>query len=274
MMAEMALHQIREAFDGRLVLYKGLELANRYRNPAERRSGDVDVITDRPDELFETLRALGYREVTLPHLEPEAAEPSTPSAYSTHHHLWPLEWPGWPVVVEIHRSPSWLPGMTPPPTEVLLETAVPSRLGVDGVEALEPAAHGVCVAVHSWSDRPFARRRDLTDIDLLLETGATAARADRLAADWGVARIWAWYRNAIAASRGRERAVPAVRLLGGARPDGHDGPKRTDRLARYVGRVLIDHPVRHRAELFGELGTKLRPAFDETYLEKIRRVLG
>lgn len=273
MMAQVALKQIREAFDGRLVLYKGLELASRYDDPSERHSGDVDVITDDPDGLFETLLLLGYRHVTLPYMQQETAESAGPSAYSTYHHLWPLERPGWPVVIEVHRSPGWLPGMTPPTTAALLESAVPTRLGLDGVEALEPAAHGVCVAVHSWRDRPFARRRDLTDIDLLLDTAETASRADHLAADWGIARIWAWYRNAIAAAQGAQRAVPAVRLLGGNRFETRSSSKLTDYLVRYAGRILIDHPVQHRAELLRKMRADIRPLRGETYRRKVRRVL-
>jgi hypothetical protein len=274
MMAEVALKQIREAFDGRLVLYKGLELANRYEDPSERSSGDIDVITDDPDGLFETLGSLGYQHVTLSLVEQETAESSGPSAYSTYHHLWPLERPGWPVVIEVHRSPGWLPGMTPPTTAALLETAVPTCLGLDGIEALDPAAHGVCVAVHSWRDRPFARRRDLTDIDLLLDTPETASRADHLAADWGVARIWAWYRNAIAAAQGSQRAVPAVRLLGGDRFETRTSSKLADYLVRYAGRFLIDAPVQHRAEILRALRTDTGPLRGEPFRRKLRRFLG
>ena len=81
-----------------------------------------------------------------------------------------------PVVIEVHRSPGWLAGMTPPPLEELIRDAVPSRLGIDGLMTLDPPAHAVFLAVHSWRTRPFHRRQDLDDITLLLEAPSTATK--------------------------------------------------------------------------------------------------
>lgn len=272
MMAEVALKQMREAFDGRLVLYKGLELASRYEDPSGRCSRDIDVITNDPHGLHGALLALGYQDWDIAWNEIPQHDLKTYSIELGSHQLWPLVRPGWPVVVEVHRSPGWLSGMTPPSTAALLENAVPSRVGIDGIETLDPAAHAVCVAVHSWRDRPFARERDLLDIELLLESPETIERADRLASQWGVGRIWRWYQHAIAVAAGAQRPTASVRLLGGHRYEPGSRSSRRDYLVQHLGPFFVDHPFRQLASILQRKRAELKPLPGEHRRDKATRI--
>lgn len=274
MMAEVTLKEMRDAFDGRLVLFKGLEVACRYRDPSERTSVDVDVLCDDAEGLQAALLGIGLQpmESPLPGLDTTTLAEHRHQT-DDHHHLWPLVRAAAPVVVEVHRSPGWLAGMTPPSTASLLAGAVPSRTGIDGIETLEPAAHAVYLAVHSWRDRPFHRHRDLTDIEMLLEDQQTAARADELATQWGINRIWGWYRNAIAVAAGKERPKLAVRAFGGHRYEPGNRSALGGDVGRFLGRFCIDHPLHQLSPMAQRLRTDLRPLPGERRRDKAKRIL-
>jgi Uncharacterised nucleotidyltransferase len=171
------LQRVRAGYDGRIVLMKGLEVGAHYPDSSLRPFRDLDLLVDDA--------ALAQQELIDAGFEPTGDE----RLYVNIHHLRPLRWPGLPLVVEIHDRPKWLDWQTPPPTAELLNAAVPSRVGVDGVETLPPAYHVLVLAVHSWAHDPLSRIGHLLDVAALAES-ASRADVDALATAWGVERVW------------------------------------------------------------------------------------
>lgn len=177
MTAPAVLRRLRDAVDGPIVLFKGMEVAALYSEPQMRFFHDLDVIVPDAQKCQRDALAAGFTEV------------GDPAIYRGIHHLRPLELPGNPVLVEVHHEPKWLDRSTPPSPDALLEHHVPGRSGVDGVDALAPAAHALVLATHSWSNHPLWRLRDLLDIGLVVaETSPGEVAA--LARDWGVWPMW------------------------------------------------------------------------------------
>jgi hypothetical protein len=175
--APTLLRRVRSAYDGRLLLIKGPELAACYPRPQLRPFIDLDLLTDDPGAAHCALRSAGFIEVGVS------------AAYTGAHHLRPLAWPQLPLTIELHRTlnhPSWL---APPPSRELLELTRPSATGVDGLLGLLPAAHAIVIALHSWAHQPLRRLLDLVDIMMVLEP-SDRAEAGRLARRWGSHRVW------------------------------------------------------------------------------------
>src|SRR5581483_4194262 len=160
--ATALLGRIRELGEGPIVLLKGPEVAALYPQNG-RRFVDVDT------KGFEPLE---------------------------HHHLPPLRWPVVPLVVEVHASPNWPRGMHAPPLAEILEAAVPSIVGVKGISAPRPLHHALLLTAHAWAHGPLQTLRDLVDV-AALAAGEERAELDRLAAAWGIRRVWRTTRQAV-----------------------------------------------------------------------------
>lgn len=177
MMAPAVLEQVRAAAEGPVILFKGLEVAQRYPDPEMRFFHDLDIIVPDAPAVQAQLLAAGFHEV------------GEPEVYEGIHHLRPLKLPGHPVLVEVHHEPKWLSRTRPPAAADLIADARPGRTGVDGVDALSPAAHALVLATHSWSNHPLWRLRDLLDIGLVAAE-TTPAEVAALARRWGMHRMW------------------------------------------------------------------------------------
>ena len=116
-------------------------------------------------------------------------EAGDPELYARAPHELPLAWPGLPLEVEVHARPNWPPWLEAPPAAELLEGAVPSAAGVEGVLAPVPEKHLLVVAAHAWTHGPLQRLRDLLDV-ALLAAEADRAETGRLAQAWGLGRLW------------------------------------------------------------------------------------
>ena len=173
------LARVRNACDGPLVLHKGPELARRYPDPTLRPYTDLDLLVPDAARTQRELVASGFVEV------------GDPDYFAASPHALPLEWPGLPLLVEIHHSLNWPRWGDPPPFEELLEAAVPGPLSieVDGMLTLPPEQHALVVAAHTWAHGPMTRLRDLIDVALL---AGAAQRTDiaKLARSWGIERLW------------------------------------------------------------------------------------
>jgi hypothetical protein len=187
------LERVRAACDGPVLLIKGAEVAARYPDPLSRPYIDVDLLTPDAHAAQRALVAAGFGAL---------------GAADSAHHLAPLHLPGLPVRVEVHAALHWPDGLAAPPVAELLDTSVPSALGVEGIAAPAPAHHAVLLAAHAWTDRPLGRLGRLVDVEALsLEAGA--AELDALARAWGCARLWrATRRAAESVLLGRRATLP------------------------------------------------------------------
>jgi hypothetical protein len=175
--AQPVLRRMRLAYDGTLMLMKGPEAAAHHLHPETRYFRDLDVLVDDPVAAQQALLAAGFVQAGGDH------------AYAEAQHLAPLVYPGFPLLVELHRRPNIPPWLPAPWRETILEMAVPSRTGVAGIVAPAPPAHALLLAAHSWTDRPVGRLIDLVDLIAVLGE-AHREEADRLSHEWGWQRLW------------------------------------------------------------------------------------
>lgn len=194
--AQEVLRRARDAYDGTIVLLKGPEIATRYPTPALRPFSDIDLLVDDAERAQRALVDAGFAPIG----------PAGDSYYDGLHHLRPLRLDQRLPFVEIHRRPNWIEWIDPPSTPELLETAVASSTGVDGLLALPPAHHALAIAAHSWGERPLRRMLDLLDVELLIAE-TDRAEVDRLAEAWGLDRLWS-----------TTLAVADALFIGGERP--------------------------------------------------------
>jgi Uncharacterised nucleotidyltransferase len=188
LVAPVVLQRARDAYDGTIVLMKGLEVAARYRDVALRPFRDLDLLVDDALAAQRALLSAGF------------VEAGEPELYVDIHHLRPLVLPGLPLFVEIHERPKWPAHQTPPPTAELLEAASPGAYAVDGVLALPPEHHALLLAAHSWAHEPLRRLVEIVDIAALSAEAGTASVAS-LARAWGLDRVWS------ATSRARDAVL-------------------------------------------------------------------
>ncbi len=260
MLAPLVLGRIVTTVDEPVVLMKGPELALRYPDPAWRPYRDLDVLVSDAAGVWQALRDAGFEETGDPEL------------YRDLHHLRPLVLPKLPLIVEIHARPKWIEGLTPPDTGELVETAVPSRLGVDGLLTLEPARHAVSLAAHAWAHVPLSRIVHLVDI-AAMSAEVDRSELDEVASGWGVGRVW----------RVTSRAVDGL-LFGRTRP--LSGRSWARHLWHVRERTVLDrHLQRWLSPYWGlpprralgltatELRRELRPAPGETWRQKLQQTL-
>jgi Uncharacterised nucleotidyltransferase len=178
------LGHARRAYDGKMLVFKGPEVAAVYPSAA-RSFHDLDLLVDDARAAQAALIAGGFLEF-----------PDPTSHYRGIHHLAPLLWPELPLKIEIHDTPKWPHGVAPPSREELFEAAVPSSSGVVGIDAPAPHHHTLLVAAHGWAHIPLRSLRDLVDV------AATAVGADeddiaRAARAWQLDRMWATTHGAV-----------------------------------------------------------------------------
>ena len=118
LLVPMLLERIRAAYDGTIVVFKGPEVGARYGDPALRPFIDIDLLVVDPDRLQKMLLADGLEEADDPPWA--AARGRERDPFGDMHHVRPLQPPGLPLKIELHRWPSWPRWLTPPAPEVLL----------------------------------------------------------------------------------------------------------------------------------------------------------
>jgi hypothetical protein len=175
--AERMLRAAREAYDGRLVLIKGYEVALRYPEPWLRPFSDLDLLVEDSAAAQHALQAAGFVEV------------GDPFIFHGIHHLRPLWLPGSILVIELHHVPKWPDGLALPPVRELFDAAVPSASGIEGLLTLPDELHALILAAHSWAHLPLRRLLDLVDIAAMTE-GVDRRDLARLADRFGIGRIW------------------------------------------------------------------------------------
>jgi len=175
--APLLLGHARAAYDGRLVLIRGPEVAAYYPDPALRPFKDLDLLVDDPDAAQAALLAHGFVEV------------GGSAPYGRIDHLGALAWPGLPLAIELHRELNEAPWLQSRGAAELLARTQPSATGVAGVLAPVPAVHALLLAVHGWGREPLRRLLDLIDVAAVLAK-ADYRLADEVARRWGQERLW------------------------------------------------------------------------------------
>jgi Uncharacterised nucleotidyltransferase len=256
--APILLERARAAYDGQLMLMKGLEVAARYRHPADRPFRDLDLLVDDADAAQRALVAAGFVEV------------GNPDAYERAQHLCPLAWPGIPLVIELHRRPNqprWLPR---PSTSEILELATPSATGIRGVLAPTPAAHALLLLAHSWTHQPLGRVADLVDVAAVLGADERL-RTDELARRWKWDGMWRTSIAAVDAVVGRggpEASLPVwARHLSTVR----DRTVIENHIARIAAPAWALPPQRAPRAIAGALRHTAGRRDEEQWADKLRR---
>jgi hypothetical protein len=258
--AEIALERAREAYDGTLVLMKGLEVAQRYPSPTLRPFRDIDLLADRPHQAQRALIAAGF--------EPVGREDRF---YEDQHHLRPVLLPGLPVLLELHRRPVWISWAPPPSTAELLSEAVDSATAIAGVLAPSPAHHALLLAAHAWMGTPLRRILDFVDTTVVAEEADPVELWDA-ARRWQLGGVW---RTTKATADAVLFGVPAlpwhVRVWAGRVSAVRDRTVLRDHVVRLLSPFSVLPPNRALRAAAQELGRTLHPAADETWGVKAAR---
>lgn len=258
MAAPVLLRHARAAYDGRLLLFKGPEIAARYPDPAMRNYSDIDLLTDDAPAAHRALLAAGF------------ARSGLWADHAALHHLQPLAWPGLPIAIELHFRTHVPVGLRPPPTADLFASAVPARFAGDVVEALGPAEHALVVAAHAWKHGALANIGQLLDVALLAgETDPATLRA--LARRWGWRRLWRATEATLEALFDDGGAPVAQRLCGPHLVAARERTLLERHIADVAGPVFGLPPRRAALECARVLRRRIAPAREETWTRKARR---
>lgn len=259
--APSMLARVRDSYDGRLLLFKGPEVAACYPDRGARYFHDLDLIADDAPAAQRALVAAGF------------VEQEFPGGWPDIHHLRPLNWPGLPLDIEVHsrpKLPDWLPA---PRAEELMERAVPSATGIDGVLSPDPVAHALLLAAHGWGHRPLGRLGDHVDIAAVLPF-ARWPEAAALARSWGWGELWDLTAATGAAVLRGERAPTLVRTLGRHLLEVRDLTVSEFHALRILGPALAVPRRRAAGVLRDRVLDLCRPDAGQTRREQLTRAAG
>jgi Uncharacterised nucleotidyltransferase len=184
LIAPSVLARARAAYDGPMLVLKGPEVSALYPGRA-RMLADLDLLVNDAPAARTSLLAAGFAPA-------DRLKGVSPSFY----HVNPVELPGVPLQIELHKTAKWPAGLRPPPNDALFEAAVPSSVDVQGLLAPAPAHHALLLAGHAWAERPLERFRDLIDV-AVMAAGIDSRELDRTGAEWRWDRVWRTTRAAI-----------------------------------------------------------------------------
>jgi len=177
LIAPLVLERARHAIDGPIVLMKGAEIGARYPEPWLRPFNDIDLLVEDPVAAQRALLASGFVEI------------GNPEVYADHHHLRPLQLPGFQLPIELHHRPSVMSWVAAPSAAELIADSIPSATGVDGISALRPHYHALLLAAHGWGHWPLGRALDLVDV-LAASDGLDRFALQSLATSWNIEKVW------------------------------------------------------------------------------------
>jgi Uncharacterised nucleotidyltransferase len=258
LLTPLVLVAARQAYGGRMVLLKGLEVSACYPEPSTRPFTDADLLVDDAAAAQHALLAAGFLEV------------GDPARYVGIHHRRPLVHPELPVPVELHETPKWLPWARAPLASELLDRAVPGQARVDGVLALPAAEHAVVLAVHSWAHEPLRRALELVDV-AAVASGADPAETEALAGAWGVGRVWRTTTRAVESLLQGSRLPPPAGLWARGLVEVRERTVLESHLERWLGRFSEQSFPRALAEVPGALLADLRRHAGDSWSRKARR---
>jgi hypothetical protein len=251
------LTRIRDVCEGDVLVLKGPEVAAAYPSPWLRPYIDVDILVRDVHDAERRLRAAGFVGV--------GAEMD----WGALHHVQRLAAPDSPASVEVHRRPKWVADGAPPTMDELLDEAVPSATGVEGLLAPSPRFHAVLLAVHAWTERPLGRLGDLVDVAATIETGGHGA--DVVAARYGTGRIWRATQRALDALLVADRPTWPTRTWARHLPEVRERTVLEMHLTRALEPFASLPPWRAPAGMARMLRRTVLPHDDEGWNEKLAR---
>lgn len=252
------LTQVRAAYDGPIVVFKGPTAAARYPHGA-RSYGDIDLLVEDAAAAQRALLAEGFIEVDEPDL------------FADIHHLRPLRWEGLPLDLELHSRPKWPDRLTGPRFAEIRDAAVDAGLGVDGILTPCREHHTMLLVAHGWAHSPLRSVRDLLDVAAMAE-GLDRRELDELARRWDLERVWATTAAAIDYLAGERARKPApLRIWAGHLGALRDQTVLEAHLDRWVGAYWGLPFGEATAEGFAHLKWDLRPAYGERSSERAAR---
>ncbi len=258
--APFVLERVRESCSGQLVLMKGPEVAHRYPGPALRGFRDVDLLVPDAPAVQRQLIAAGFEPVGLP------------EKYAAIHHLRPLAFPGLPLLVEVHDRPKWPEHLRMPPKAELLEAAVPSSVGIDGIDTLPPAYHALVLAAHAHAHGPVTKLVHAIDVAVL------SGEADRdelaaLARRWEMERLWRTTAAIVDALFADGRKPLPLRLWARCLPAARERTVLESHVEEWLAPFWTYRPGVAARATASLLADEVRPLDDETWRDKFRRAV-
>ena len=258
LVAPFVLERVRESCSGQLVLMKGPEVALRYPGPALRGFRDLDLLVPDAPEVQRQLVAAGFEPVGLP------------EKYTAIHHLRPLAYPGLPLLVEVHDRPKWPERLRPPRKEELLEAAVPSSVGIEGIDTLPPAQHALVLAAHAYAHGPVTRLVHAIDV-AVMRAEAAPDELTTLARRWEMERLWQTT-AAIADSLFADGRRPlSLRLWARCLPAVRERTVLESHVEDWLAPFWTYPPRTAARATLASLADEVRPLDDETWRDKLRR---
>ena len=252
------LKSVRAACDGPIVLLKGPEAASCYPSPSLRPYGDIDLLVPDAERVQRSLVAAGF--VPVGDLR----------VYTGIHHLQPLHLEGLPLVVEIHSRPKWPDGLQPPPLEELVECAVGTAIGVEGILALPRMQHALAIAAHNWAHQPLGRLFGVIDVAAVSE-GVPERELDAIARSWGLRRIWRLTSRVVDALFLDARPPVPLRVWGRSLVDVRERTVLETHLQRWIASFSALPPHAAAAAAVRAVGGDLRPVPGERWSTKLAR---
>jgi putative nucleotidyltransferase-like protein len=254
------LRRIRDLVDGPIVLAKGAEVGCLY--PGRARSFcDLDLLVVESRALQEELKRQGF------------VEADDPEIFVDHRHMTPLQAPNVWLKVEIHTRPIVPLSVQAPRLAEVVEAAVPSALGIEGISAPHPVHHALMLAAHAWDHEPLGTLRGLVDVAAVAHHAAETELA-RTAQAWGMAGIWATTHGVVAALFADGRPPASLRLFGRHLRDVRERTVLDSHLARWLSPFWA-LPLRSAVlAVPGLLREELLPDREESWNQKLRRVRG
>ncbi len=251
------LDELREGYDGTIVLVKGPAAAAYYGDPGTRPFHDIDVLVADARRLHGMLATGGYEAVG--------------DERSDLHHLPTLLSPRLPLGVEVHHRLKWVRYLQQPSFESFVEMSVPFEGRTDDVLTLPAAEHAVLLAVHVWSHEPLTRVLRLIDVAAASLAAAPGAPAS-VARAWGLETLW---RETVAAVEGvileSRRPLP-VRLWGGGAVAAREATAWEAHLGRCLGPLFVLGGWNGVRSSASELVSLARPEPGEPWSTKLQRV--
>lgn len=255
--APRLLDRVRSAYDGPLLLVKGPEVAARYPDPVLRSFRDLDVLVPDASGVQQELLGAGFE------------EGGDAESYAEAPHDRPLYLPGFPLLLEVHRTPNWPRGTRAPRFDELADGAIPSR-AVEGVLVPAPAKHVLVLAAHAWMHGPIEKIRDLLDVAVM------AAEVDRddveaIAADWGALRLWRSTLALVDSLFYGARRPPALRLWAQNLPEVRERTVLESHVGRWLAGFSTLPPRPALRALTRAAAADVRPERGEPWSRKLGR---